>query len=87
MRERGSNSGIDIARVFEPDSSYADGFGHGREIRIPEFCAEIEEPCGFLLEFDEAERAIVEYNDFHRKPVLSESEEVAHQHGKSTIAG
>jgi len=44
MRERGSDSGIDIAHVFESDSPYAGGLGHGREVRIQELCTEIEEP-------------------------------------------
>jgi hypothetical protein len=36
MRERGRNAVLDLGRIFKPDSSYADGFGHGLEARAPE---------------------------------------------------
>ncbi len=56
MGERLSDSGVDLGRVFDPDSANTDGFGHCCEVRVLELGAEWEKTGGFLLELDEAER-------------------------------
>src|SRR5438309_1794685 len=42
MGESGSDAVIHLASIFESDATYADGFGHRREIRVLEFGAEIK---------------------------------------------
>src|SRR6266446_7195183 len=73
MSKGAGDSGIDFGRVFEPDPAYANGFRHRREIRVLEFRASIQKARGFLLELDEAERAIIEYDDLHRQAELHET--------------
>src|SRR3984957_3028242 len=73
VRERGSDSGIDIAGLFEADSPHTDGFGHVREIRILEIRADVDETGGFLLEFDESESAVIEYHHLYGQSELYET--------------
>ena len=64
----------------------ADSLRHGGEIRVLELGTKIEEAGRFLLELDEAKRAIVEHHDLHRQAELGEAEEIAHEHGEAAIA-
>ena len=86
MGQRSRNSFLDIGRVFEPDPAHADGFGHCREIRVLEVGAEWEKTGGFLLELDEAERAVVEHDHLNRQAELHQTEKITHQHRKPAVA-
>ena len=57
------------------------------EVRIDEIGADRQEAGRFLLELDEAERAVVEDDDFDRQLELDEAQEIAHQHGEAAVAG
>jgi hypothetical protein len=50
---------------LEADAADPDGLRHRREVRVLELGPEIEKSGGFLLELNEAERAVIEYNDLH----------------------
>ena len=87
MGQRGSDSRFHITRIFEPNSADSGGLSHGREVRILECGAEVEESSRPLFELNEAECSVVENHDFDRQPELREGKEITHQHGESTIAG
>src|SRR5207237_10228233 len=86
VTERSGYSVIDLGRVLDPNAADADGLSHGSKIRVSEFSAEIEKPGGFLLQLDEAERAIVEHHDLHRQAELRKAEKVSHQHREPAVA-
>jgi len=80
------NPGRHVGGIFQTKGTDANGFGHFREIGVIESRAMFEQARGFHLQLDEAERAIVEEDDFHRQLELANGEEIAHQHGKTAIA-
>ena len=86
MGERRGDAFVDLGGILDPDPAHADGFRHGREIRVLEIRAGGEETRRFLLKLDETEGAVVEDNDFHRQAQLHQAEEIAHQHGEPAIA-
>ena len=75
MGKRRGDSLSTSAGSVEPDPADADRLGHRGEVRILELRAEIEKARGFLLELDEAERAVVEHDDLHRQPELDKADE------------
>src|ERR1700688_216332 len=80
-----SDARVDIGGILEPDPAHTTGFGHGGKVRVLEIRNEIEKAGGFLLDLDEAERAVVEDHDLHRQAELRKAEKIAHQHGETTI--
>src|SRR6478672_9763585 len=76
MGESGGDAVIRLARIFESNAPYADGLGHGREIRVLQVHSEIEEAGGLLLQLDEAERAVVENHDLDRQLELHQAEQI-----------
>jgi integrase len=85
LSKGGSDPLVDVGGILQPDSSHTTGFGHGGKVRILELGTEVEKARGFLLDLDEAERAVVEHHDLHRQPELRKAEKIAHQHGEPTI--
>ena len=73
VRERSGDAGIDFAWALEADSPHADGFGHGCEIRVLKIRADVGKAGGFLLEFDETEGTVVEYDHFDGKSELHQA--------------
>ena len=86
MRERLRDAVVDFGRIFKANAADPDGFGHRREVRIDKLGAEVEETGRLLLQLDEAERAVVEHDDFHRQVKLLQAQQVAHQHGEPAVA-
>jgi hypothetical protein len=50
------------------------------KIRVDELGARIEKSGRLLLEFDEAERTVIEHDHLHRELELGKAQKVAHQH-------
>ena len=57
------------------------------KIRVLQLRAGIQKPGKFLLGRDNAERAIIEHDYFHRQFELYDAENIAHQHRESAIVG
>src|ERR1700738_708337 len=87
MGKRGSDAFLDVGGILKPDPAHATGFGPGGKGRILELGPEVEKAGGFLLDLDEAERAVVEHHDLYRQAELRKAEKIAHQHGEPTITG
>src|SRR6266849_317070 len=48
--------------------------------------AVIEKTRGFLLDLNEAQRAVIEHHDLHGKAKLHKAEKIAHQHAETAVA-
>src|SRR6267154_1384504 len=78
---------LHLRRILDAHALDADGLGHGREVRIDELGSGVKEAGRLLLELDEAESTIVEYDHLHGELELRQAQKIAHQHGESTVAG
>jgi hypothetical protein len=58
----------------------------GREVWVLEIGTEVDEAGCFHLQFDEAERSVVENDHFDRKLQLAEADQLAEHHGEPAIA-
>ena len=81
------NRGRHVGGIFQAKGTDADRFGHFRKVGVIESCAMFDQASGFHLQLDEAERAIVEEDDFHRQLELANGEKIAHQHTETPVAG
>jgi hypothetical protein len=87
MSKRLGELALDMLRVLDADSLDSDRLCHRRKVRIFKLGPGVDEPGRFLLQFYEAERAIVENDDLDRPPKLFETEPISHQHGEPAVAG
>jgi hypothetical protein len=53
---------------------------HAEDLWVFQIGVGIEQPFDLHLQFDEAERTIVEYRDLDRDFLLNRGQEIAHQH-------
>ncbi len=86
MGERGGDPFLHLGWILEADAADPDGLRHRRKVRILELGPEVEKAGGLLLELDEAEGAVVEYDRFRRQAKLLEADEIAHQHREPAVA-
>ena len=70
MVKGGCQRCFQIFRLLDANSFNADGLRHGREIRIFDIAAGVEKAACLHLQFDEAERAIVQHDHLHRQAQL-----------------
>src|SRR5690349_6459814 len=87
MGQRRGDRFVHLSWILEADAADPNSLRHRREVRVLKLGPEVEKSGGLLLELNEAERAVIEYNHLHRQAELVEADEIAHQHGKSTVAG
>jgi hypothetical protein len=83
MRRRVRKSVIDVGSIGDMNAANTDGLRKGVEFRIVKISFVREKTRGFLLKFDETERAVVKDNNLHKQLKLREADEIAHQHGEA----
>lgn len=86
MRDCVCDSGFDIPGMFHANATNSHRLGHSRKIGILQFGARTKESRCSLLQFNEAQRAIIEDHDLHRESELYKAEKITHQHGETSIA-
>jgi hypothetical protein len=59
--------------------------GNRGKVRILEIGADVDEAGRFHLQFDEAERSVVEHDNSHRKFQLAERDELAKHHCEPAV--
>ena len=58
---------LHLTRILDAEATNADGLRHFSEIRIVEFSAEFEQSGRLHLQFDKAQRAVIEDDELNRQ--------------------
>ncbi len=86
MCERGLQRALQFAGTLDPPAGYAHCPRHRGKVQVDQLAAGIQQAGGLHFQLDEAQRAVVEHDDFDRQPELAEGDEVTHHHGEAAIA-
>jgi len=71
--------------VLDAHAFDSDRIGHRGEVRIFQVTSCIKEPSGLHLHFHEAQRPIVEHDDFDRQTCLNQCQKLTHHHGEAAV--
>jgi hypothetical protein len=80
LREPIAYGHLKVLGMLDAPRVEANRLSHTSKIVVFQIGVGIEQPFGLHLQFDEAERTVIEHRDFDRDFLLNRGQEIAHQH-------